>query len=350
MASAKDGESGLSRNPPEAVKYALRKEVGFGCPLPYCRVPFLTWHHFDPPWSVEEHHRPEGMIALCTEHHAMADRNVFSKSRLRDMKNSDWSVQTVLARFEWARPRHLVQIGGYYTTGIGTWVLRQIGHFSAFAFSESVEGLQELTFSLRDEYGHVLVDMVNNAFTAEPHKLHDVAVDPGGTKLKVRVKKTDAILDLWCRRIKSDELEEMLQDDWEHWEKFKTARKKTDPIFRTWQEVCVNPHDPNPDIRIIGGQPNPFLPPTLPSEGESTEYRDWVIHGVLDHASRKLKDEEDYISVIDCRKLLTYLPEGICKVENGFVSAGMGIGFGCYMAGHHLIPPTPDQIANQEKS
>ena len=41
----------------------LRREVGFGCPV--CRSPFLTWHHFDPPYHVEEHWRHEGMIALC---------------------------------------------------------------------------------------------------------------------------------------------------------------------------------------------------------------------------------------------------------------------------------------------
>ena len=77
----------ISRKPPEAVKLLLRQEVGFGCPLPYCRLPFLSFHHFDPPWHKEHHHRPEGMIALCVQHHEMADRGALDKARLHASRN-----------------------------------------------------------------------------------------------------------------------------------------------------------------------------------------------------------------------------------------------------------------------
>ena len=42
---------------PDLVKVTLRTEVGYGCPI--CRSPFLTWHHFDPPYSVRPHNDPE---------------------------------------------------------------------------------------------------------------------------------------------------------------------------------------------------------------------------------------------------------------------------------------------------
>ena len=57
----------MNRTPPKKVIQTLRQEVGFGCPVPNCGNPYLEWHHFDPPWSIENHHRPEGMIALCTQ-------------------------------------------------------------------------------------------------------------------------------------------------------------------------------------------------------------------------------------------------------------------------------------------
>ena len=95
----------ISRKPPEAVKLLLRQEVGFGCPLPYCRLPFLSFHHFDPPWHKEHHHRPEGMIALCVQHHEMADRGALDKARLHALKKSDHSVSDVKAKFEWARSK-----------------------------------------------------------------------------------------------------------------------------------------------------------------------------------------------------------------------------------------------------
>jgi hypothetical protein len=62
----------MRRDPPDPVKRQLRQEVGFGCPFPDCRKPMLTFHHLDPPWRVEEHHRPEGIIALCKDHASSA--------------------------------------------------------------------------------------------------------------------------------------------------------------------------------------------------------------------------------------------------------------------------------------
>jgi hypothetical protein len=42
-----------------AIVLALRREVNLGCPVAGCGSPFLTWHHFDPPWKLEHHHRPD---------------------------------------------------------------------------------------------------------------------------------------------------------------------------------------------------------------------------------------------------------------------------------------------------
>ena len=135
----------ISRNPPEAVKRLLRQEVGFGCPLPYCRRPFLSFHHFDPPWNKEQHHRPEGMIALCVEHHAAADRGAFDNSRLRKLKKSDHSVNDVKARFEWARSKQLIRLGGLYASPAGTFLLNQSARLPAVSMSETEEGLMELS-------------------------------------------------------------------------------------------------------------------------------------------------------------------------------------------------------------
>ena len=72
----------MNRTPPKKVIQTLRQEVGFGCPIPNCGNPYLEWHHFDPPWSIENHHRPEGMIALCTQHHKNADNYAYTNEQL----------------------------------------------------------------------------------------------------------------------------------------------------------------------------------------------------------------------------------------------------------------------------
>jgi hypothetical protein len=74
----------MNRTPPEDVRAILRREVGFLCPHPHCKCPFLEYHHFDPPWHERQHHDPEGMIALCPTHHRKADN--FSKERLQKFK------------------------------------------------------------------------------------------------------------------------------------------------------------------------------------------------------------------------------------------------------------------------
>src|SRR4051812_5561180 len=94
----------LSRDPPAEVRRTLRREVGFGCPIPRCRSPFLEYHHFDPEWHVEHHHRPEGLIPLCPTHHAQAA--AFTVTQLRELKAAAHH-RPASGRFEWLR-RELV--------------------------------------------------------------------------------------------------------------------------------------------------------------------------------------------------------------------------------------------------
>lgn len=111
----------MNRRPPQGVREILRKEVGFVCPVPGCRKPYLEWHHFDPPWHVSQHHNAEGMIALCREHHIQADHGAFTKEQLHDLKKigtENWVIAK--GEFNWLRNKLLVYIGGnfYYNTDI----------------------------------------------------------------------------------------------------------------------------------------------------------------------------------------------------------------------------------------
>ncbi len=81
------------RTPPIAVRRQLRREVGFGCSLPGCGVPYLTWHHFDPPWRQEHYHRVEGMIALCRDHADKAD--LVARKLLSPDLFSGWGIRTL---------------------------------------------------------------------------------------------------------------------------------------------------------------------------------------------------------------------------------------------------------------
>lgn len=108
----------MTRKPPNEVTRALRAEVGFGCPVPGCGNPYLEWHHFDPPYAQEAHHRPEGMIALCAEHHKKADAGAYTPAQLREFKGNRVNAEAVKGSFEWMRNDLLAVVGGnfYYET------------------------------------------------------------------------------------------------------------------------------------------------------------------------------------------------------------------------------------------
>jgi hypothetical protein len=102
-------------NPPAAIRRTLRQEVLFGCPVESCGSPYLTWHHFDPPWREREHHDPAGMVAMCLQHHKEADVNAFSDEQLRKMKTDPYlrrSGSPPEGTFHWRREQLVVRAGG----------------------------------------------------------------------------------------------------------------------------------------------------------------------------------------------------------------------------------------------
>ncbi len=111
----------MDRTPPVEVLRQLRREVGFGCPVPACGSPYLHWHHFDPPWRERPHHDPDGMIALCGEHHDKADVGAFTKEQLRQFKASGRAqAAEVRGKFDWMRREIVGAVGGsfYHETPI----------------------------------------------------------------------------------------------------------------------------------------------------------------------------------------------------------------------------------------
>jgi hypothetical protein len=66
----------------------------------------------DPPWRDEEHHNPNGMIALCAEHHRKADAGAFTVEQLKQMKRM--AAREVTGRFDWLRNEVLAIVGGNF--------------------------------------------------------------------------------------------------------------------------------------------------------------------------------------------------------------------------------------------
>jgi hypothetical protein len=170
------------------VRRQLRREVGFGCPIPGCGSPYLRWHHFDPPWGVREHHNPAGMIALCGEHHSKADAGAFTRDQLCKFKQLGREQgAAVKGRFDWMRHNLLGVLGG--TFRYGTTYVVKVGGRRIIWFERDEEGYVLLNMNLPESGGARLL-MRNNYWMSFGHPI-DLDCPPSGKRLHVWYENGD---------------------------------------------------------------------------------------------------------------------------------------------------------------
>src|SRR3990172_7468181 len=114
-----------SRDPGEKIKYLLRREINYGCPIRYqdgsgCGCPILTFHHFDPPWIGNYFHNPDGMIALCPEHHHQADGGLWTNEQLRQFKKNPFVDDSLRIQWPWQPETLVMKVGPSLVMGSGS--------------------------------------------------------------------------------------------------------------------------------------------------------------------------------------------------------------------------------------
>jgi hypothetical protein len=206
---------------PAHVKEELRAEVGYGCPV--CRSPFLTWHHFDPPYRVRPHNDPKRMIALCGEHAAEADNDNWPPEKLHALKKTPRSVEDVRGSFpSWEHENILVRLGGNYTGG--SEVLIAIEGQPLVRLRRNAASLLALSFNVWDADSKPLLRMVDNALELYPKTVHDFVATARKRAVTLWFGERDIGLDLSFERISTEELEQLLAAD------FERCRKEIDAL------------------------------------------------------------------------------------------------------------------------
>ena len=181
--------AGPGRDPYEWVKTTLRQEVGFCCPVQGCGSPYLTWHHFDPPWRVEHHHRPEGMIALCREHADKADHGSFTDDQLRELKRVGRSrAAEVRGRFDWMRQDLLSVVGRnfFYEER----VIFQLGEVPCIWFDRDKDGYLLLNFKMPTLGDRPRAQIDQNFWSVSP-AAEEVICPPNGRLIEVSYSNGD---------------------------------------------------------------------------------------------------------------------------------------------------------------
>lgn len=177
-----------------SVLDVLRDEVGFHCPAvsddDICGSPYLTWHHFDPTWRVEHHHRPEGMIALCREHADKADNGSYSNEQLRRFKmEGKGRGQHVSGRFDWMRQDLLAVVGG--NAYLQTPVIVRVADRNVIWFGRNEHNELLLNFDMPTLSGEPRAKVRDNTWMVAPHGATRFECPPSGRRLRVQYSNGD---------------------------------------------------------------------------------------------------------------------------------------------------------------
>lgn len=183
----------MDRKPPAAVRRKLREEVGFCCPIEGCGSPYLTYHHFDPPWATEAHHNPNGMIALCLQHHKEADVGAYTDIQLRELKETGKNNKPVAGQFNWKRENTLIIAGSNYFIGSPT--ILEANKTKQIWFEKDEKNYDTVNMDLYSSDGLLVFQMRKNDWIVHPD-FEDIKSSPSARSLKIRSKKHGVSVDL----------------------------------------------------------------------------------------------------------------------------------------------------------
>lgn len=194
------------RIPPVEVRRELRREVGFGCPIEGCRLPFLEYHHFDPPWHEGNVHNIEGMIALCPSHHSMADRGTWTKEELRTLKR-EGEKSPIKGKLHWNLKNSVLSAGKNLIIAKNQISLRVLGN-EIFALKENAKGQLTVNAQLWSSSGELIIRIIDNDILLAPDKeVNDFVCNVSGNKIRIESRKNETYLEFMINREKTKKIE-----------------------------------------------------------------------------------------------------------------------------------------------
>jgi hypothetical protein len=232
-----------SRYIPVPIRRKLRQEVNYGCPIPGCGSPYLSYHHFDPPYHEGGTHDPEGMIALCLPHHKYADIGTYTDEQLRNYKIHPFlSEENVKGRIEWMRTELILNTGGI--TAYKPNVFLELDGKPIIWTKRSEDGFMLLNIDIKKSDGNDLLKVVDNDWIVTG-PLTDMEAIPSGRSINITSKSELFKLDLSFHDITEGELRSKVEKD---------AIKQTNDMIEQYQSYpeeikkILSPDDTTKDI------------------------------------------------------------------------------------------------------
>ncbi len=300
--------------PPQKVLQALRAEVGFLCPVPHCGSPFLTWHHFDPPWHQGREHRFEGMVALCPTCHKQADHGRWSRGELQKFKCVRAPAAAYRARLPWSDRPFLLRVGGIYC--VESPALVRLSNRTVLGVNRQSSGCFNLSLVVPSANNDIAIEIQNN-IVYTPESPFDISLAPSARSLQVRIEAGEPSLKMFFRRLTVDAL----------------CRKVVDEHVKTYSRSRVV------NLRECRRLGLPVLPAASPPS--SKDLVDSVVALAREHVGF---DDENKIAIVDvCRFEAKALGHQV-KIDHGVQLDGVQIcgginRMGSFIAGRDLGLP-----------
>jgi len=195
----------------------LREEAHFGCAI--CGKPYLTYHHFNPPWKEKHHDNPNGMIALCVEHDASANGGAYTPEQLRSSKKKPFLAKKNLeGYFKWCRRKFLFIVGGNFCVDCDTLISAK-DEKVIWQEEDKDSGMKTLSMKILDSKGEIRLLMDKNSWIVNPNSFYDVDSSARGQKLKAISKYDGTWFQIWFRELDFKKLRVILQEGCEKVEK-----------------------------------------------------------------------------------------------------------------------------------
>lgn len=207
-----------SRDPGDEIKYQLRREANYGCPIRHidgtgCGSPILTFHHFDPPWAGNFIHNPDGMIALCPEHHHQADGGLWTKEQLRNFKRNPFVDDVLRIQWPWQPETLVMKVGPSLVIGSGS-PIRLDGRPVMRFYPHVIEGLSAKTIifdsDIRDEKQQRWLRISDGWFDLRLDRTTDVSFTPQTRKIIAR-HDDQTFISLQFQKYRADEFNNWAQ-------------------------------------------------------------------------------------------------------------------------------------------
>jgi hypothetical protein len=197
----------MNRYISQEIRLKLRQEVNWGCPVPDCGSPFLSYHHFDPSFTQfrpGQQHDPNGMVALCLAHAKMADTGVWTNEQLREMKRFPLLASgQISGRLEWLRRDIIVRFGGL--TCVRPKVILEVHRKPFIWINRDTSDNMLLNIDIPSNTGSPLLRMESNDW----HICGDIAnleAKPGGRSIDIHIPKDKFLLNMQFRDLQEIDL------------------------------------------------------------------------------------------------------------------------------------------------